>query len=91
MISANTAPLPKIFTCPVDVKLSSVKYNSKGKATVKWKKCKNVSGYVIEYSPNKDFKDDASKSTVMVYGKSRVEKSYQRACKGQVLFQNCGI
>ena len=31
----------KIFTCPVDVKLSSVKYNSKGKATVKWKKCKN--------------------------------------------------
>ena len=31
----------KIFTCPADVKLSSVKYNSKGKATVKWKKCKN--------------------------------------------------
>lgn len=27
----------KIFTCPADVKLSSVKYNSKGKATVKWK------------------------------------------------------
>ena len=77
----------KIFTCPVDVKLSSVKYNSKGKATVKWKKCKNVSGYVIEYSPNKDFKDDASKSTVMVYGKSKSRKVINGLAKGKYYFR----
>lgn len=77
----------KIFTCPVDVKLSSVKHNSKGKATVKWKKCKNVSGYVIEYSPKKDFKDDASKSTVMVYGKSKSRKVINGLAKGKYYFR----
>ena len=77
----------KIFTCPADVKLSSVKYNSKGKATVKWKKCKNVSGYVIEYSPKKNFKDDASKSTVMVYGKSKSRKVINGLAKGKYYFR----
>ena len=75
------------MTAPKGTSLSSAKYTSKGKVSVKWKKAKNVSGYVIEYSRNKKFKDDGGKCTVFVSGKSKSSKTISGLAKGKYYFR----
>lgn len=81
-----SAPV-SVMTAPKGTSLSSAKYTSKGKVSVKWKKAKNVSGYVIEYSRNKKFKDDGSKCTVFVSGKSKSSKTISGLAKGKYYFR----
>lgn len=61
-----------VATAPAVVKLKSVKYSGTGKLKVKFKKAKKVSGYILQYSTNKKFKEGFT-NTVLI-GKKK--KSY---------------
>lgn len=52
----------KILACtsPKDPTLKSAKYSSQGKMKLSWSKVSNATGYVIEYSPSKSFKNDGT-------------------------------
>lgn len=70
-----TGTLSRTFIIrPKAVALSSVKYNSKGTITVKWKKQSGVSGYLVQYSTSKSFKDNGQTSTVAVSGAGKTSK-----------------
>ena len=47
-------------TSPNETKIKSLKYVSKGKIKLTWSSVSNATGYVIEYSTNKKFKNDGT-------------------------------
>ena len=59
-----------IKVVPKKMSLSSVKFKSKGKATVKWAKQSGISGYEIQYSVKSNF----SKAKTVKAGSSTVSK-----------------
>lgn len=61
---------------PLKTKLSRVKSVSGRKASVKWKKTANVSGYQIQYSTDKNFRKGAK--TVTVKGKSKTSGTIKK-------------
>lgn len=48
------------FTAPNEPTLTSVKYKSKGKIQVKWKRVSGATGYSIEYCTNDKFQNDGT-------------------------------
>lgn len=53
-------------TSPSETKIKSVKYVSKGKIKLSWSSVSNATGYIIEYSTNKKFKNDGTTCYVML-------------------------
>ena len=75
----------KVYACtsPSEAKIKSLQYVSKGKIKLTWSSVSNATGYVIEYSTNKKFKNDgttcyvtASKKTTSKTIKGLAKKKY---------------
>lgn len=49
-----------VCTSPKDPVIRSVTYSAKGQMKVTWDKVSDATGYVIEYSPSKSFKNDGT-------------------------------
>ena len=66
---------------PLGTKISKASNTSKGKVTVKWKEKTSISGYAIQYSPDKKFK--AGVKTVNVNGAKKSQKVLSKLKKGK--------
>ncbi len=73
----------KIKVNPKATSIKSAKNSKSKKATVKWKKVSDVTGYQIQYSTSKSFK---SKKSVTVKGATKVSKTLSKLKKGKTYY-----
>ncbi|MCD7746606.1 MAG: Ig-like domain-containing protein [Lachnospiraceae bacterium] len=74
----------KTITRLTGTKLSSAKNTSKKKATIRWKKSSNVSGYQIQYSTSKTF--SSGNKTKQVSGASKAKVKLSGLKKGKTYY-----
>ena len=74
---------------PTGTKISNVVNTAKGKVTVKWKKNSLASGYVIQYSTDKQFKTGVK--TVTVNGAKTTQKVLSKLQKGKSYYVRLAV
>lgn len=72
----------KITVAPKKVKLTSVTSSKKKSVTIKWNKISDITGYKIQYSTNKNFKN----AKTFTIGKGSVSKTYSNLKSGKRVY-----